>query len=41
MNLDFIRDNFRFNARTFALIYNKEENKINFNWIICIYGNAL
>lgn len=28
MNLDFIRENFRFNARTSALIYNKEKNKI-------------
>ena len=28
MNLDFIRDNFRFNARTSALIYNNEQNKV-------------
>lgn len=28
MNLDFIRDNFRFNARTSALIYNKDKSKI-------------
>lgn len=28
MNLNFIRDNFRFNARTSALIYNSEQNKI-------------
>lgn len=28
MNLDFIRDNFRFNARTSALIYNDDKSKI-------------
>lgn len=28
MNLDFIRENFRFNARASALIYNKEQNKV-------------
>ena len=27
MNLDFIRDNFRFNARTSALIYNDDKRK--------------
>ena len=28
MNIDFKRNNFRFNARASALIFNKEENKI-------------
>ena len=28
MNLYFIRDSFRFNARTSDIIYNKEQNKI-------------
>lgn len=28
MNVDFIRDNYRFNARASALIYNNEQNKI-------------
>lgn len=28
MNLDFIRENFRFNARTSALIYNSDKTKV-------------
>ena len=28
VNLDFIRDDFRFNARTSVLIYNKEQDKV-------------
>lgn len=28
MNIEFIRGNYRFNARASALIYNKDQNKI-------------
>lgn len=28
MNLDFEKENFRFNARVSAIIYNKEKNKV-------------
>ena len=34
MNIDFEKDNYRFNARTSAIIFNKEKSKVLF-----LFGN--
>ena len=39
MNIDFTRDNFRFNARTSALIYNKDLSNCTFNNIPLIFDS--